>query len=101
MRFLGLFLCDTVPDEKTIWEFRDTLVQVNIIDTMFYRFTQQLEEKERKHHRRDICGSAAAVEQPGGKQGDKGRESTGGMGAGRELEQAAAKGYGCAVGEEE
>jgi IS5 family transposase len=46
MRFLGLSLCDTVPDEKTIWEFRDHLVQANIIDTMFYRFTRQLEEKE-------------------------------------------------------
>jgi transposase len=46
MRFLGLALCDTVPDEKTIWEFRDRLVQANIIDTMFYRFTNQLEEKK-------------------------------------------------------
>jgi IS5 family transposase len=46
MRFLGLVLCDTVPDEKTIWEFRDNLVQANIIDTLFYRFTQQLEEKK-------------------------------------------------------
>jgi IS5 family transposase len=46
MRFLGLALCDTVPDEKTIWEFRDRLAQANIIDTLFYRFTQQLEEKK-------------------------------------------------------
>jgi IS5 family transposase len=46
MRFLGLALCDTVPDEKTIWEFRDNLVQANIIDTLFYRFTRQLEEKK-------------------------------------------------------
>jgi transposase len=46
MRFLGLALCDTVPDEKTIWEFRDRLVHANIIDTLFYRFTRQLEEKK-------------------------------------------------------
>jgi len=46
MRFLGLSLCDTVPDEKTIWEFRDNLVKAKIIDTVFYRFTRQLEEKK-------------------------------------------------------
>jgi hypothetical protein len=26
MRFLGLALCDTMPDEKTIWEYREHLV---------------------------------------------------------------------------
>jgi IS5 family transposase len=46
MRFLGMALCDTVPDEKTIWEYREHLVQGNIIDTLFYRFTRQLEEKK-------------------------------------------------------
>jgi transposase len=46
MRFLGLALCDTVPDEKTIWEFRDHLVQAEIIDSVFYRFTRQMEEKK-------------------------------------------------------
>ena len=45
MRFLGLNLCDTVPDEKTIWLYRERLVQAKIIDTMFYRFTKQLEDK--------------------------------------------------------
>jgi IS5 family transposase len=46
MRFLGLALCDTVPDEKTIWEYREHLAQANILDTIFYRFTRQLEEKK-------------------------------------------------------
>jgi IS5 family transposase len=46
MRFLGLALCDTVPDEKTIWEYREHLVQAKIMDTIFYQFTQQLEEKK-------------------------------------------------------
>ncbi|TCW62467.1 IS5 family transposase, partial [Treponema sp. J25] len=44
MRFLGLSLCDRVPDEKTIWYFRERLVQAGSIDTLFYRFTHQLEE---------------------------------------------------------
>jgi IS5 family transposase len=46
MRFLGLALCDTIPDAKTIWHFREQLVQAKVIDTMFYRFTQQLEDKK-------------------------------------------------------
>lgn len=45
MRFLGLSLCDAIPDEKTIWLFRERLVQVRAIDTLFYRFTRKLEDK--------------------------------------------------------
>jgi len=45
MRFLGLSLCDSIPDEKTIWLFRERLVQAKAIDTLFYRFTRKLEDK--------------------------------------------------------
>jgi transposase len=45
-RFLGLALCDTVPDEKTLWEYREHLVQAKVMDTIFYQFTRQLEEKK-------------------------------------------------------
>jgi len=44
-RFLGLQLCDTVPDAKTIWHFREELKDANILDTVFYRFVEQLEHK--------------------------------------------------------
>jgi IS5 family transposase len=44
-RFLGLQLCDTVPDAKTIWHFREGLKDANILDTVFYRFVEQLEQK--------------------------------------------------------
>jgi len=44
MRFLGLGLCDKIPDERTIWHFRECLVRADIIDTLFYRFTQRLED---------------------------------------------------------
>jgi IS5 family transposase len=44
-RFLGLQLCDTVPDAKTIWHFREELNKAKILDTVFYRFVEQLEEK--------------------------------------------------------
>jgi len=45
MRFLGFKLCDSIPDEKTIWLYRERLVKARIIDTLFYRFTKQLEDK--------------------------------------------------------
>jgi IS5 family transposase len=44
-RFLGLALYDTVPDAKTIWNFREEITKSNILDTIFYRFVQQLEKK--------------------------------------------------------
>jgi IS5 family transposase len=44
-RFLGLKLYDTVPDAKTIWHYREELNKSNILDTVFYRFVEQLEEK--------------------------------------------------------
>jgi len=45
MRFLGLALCSDVPDDKTIWFFREQLVKADIIDTLFYRFVNMLERK--------------------------------------------------------
>ena len=44
MRFLGLRLSDKVPDEKTIWLFRDTLAKSGSIEKLFNKFTQVLEE---------------------------------------------------------
>jgi len=45
MRFLGLSLCDTVPDAKTIWHFREVLKNANVLDKIFNRFVEQLEQK--------------------------------------------------------
>jgi len=44
-RFLGLALCDTVPDAKTIWNFREALREAKILDTVFSRFVEQMESK--------------------------------------------------------
>ena len=43
MRFLGLALGETVPDSKTIWNFRDTLTKAGVIESLFALFTQELE----------------------------------------------------------
>lgn len=44
-RFLGLALCDTVPDAKTIWNFREILLEAEILDTVFNQFVEQMERK--------------------------------------------------------
>jgi len=44
-RFLGLTLCDTVPDAKTIWNYREALKEANMLDTIYNRFVRLLENK--------------------------------------------------------
>ena len=45
MRFLGLSISDRIPDAKTIWLFRDTLVKANVIKKLFDKFTNKLDEE--------------------------------------------------------
>jgi len=45
MRFLGLGLDARVPDEKTIWLFKDTLAQKKVTGKLFARFDAFLTEK--------------------------------------------------------
>ncbi|WP_426386883.1 IS5 family transposase [Sphingobium sp. R-21] len=42
MRFLGLGLGDKVPDAKTVWLFREQLVQAKAIEPLFARFDEAL-----------------------------------------------------------
>ncbi len=42
MAFLGLHLNDRVPDEKTIWLFRDELTTAKLIDRLFEQFDATL-----------------------------------------------------------
>lgn len=42
MRFVGLGLGEKVPDAKTIWLFREHLVQARAIDNLFARFDKHL-----------------------------------------------------------
>jgi len=42
MRFLGLGLGDTVPDEKTIWLFKEKLSKNGLIDQLYERYQDQL-----------------------------------------------------------
>lgn len=42
MRFLGLCPSEKVPDAKTIWPFRESLVRAGAIDNLFARFGKHL-----------------------------------------------------------
>jgi IS5 family transposase len=44
MRFLGLKLSDRVPDEKTIWLFREKLIEHKLVDKLFGKFLSSLEK---------------------------------------------------------
>lgn len=43
-KFLGLSLSDTVPDEKTIWLFREELMKAGVVKKLFRRFEKHLSE---------------------------------------------------------
>lgn len=45
MRFLGLALKDTIPDDKTIWYFREQLVKAKVSEKLFKKFLNELEKK--------------------------------------------------------
>lgn len=45
MRFSGLSLGDIIPDEKTIWAYREVLTETGILKRLFNRFDRHLSEK--------------------------------------------------------
>ena len=63
MRFLGLSLGDRVPDAKTIWLFRDTLVKADVMEDLFKFFNLQLERQGIISHKGTIV-DATFVEAP-------------------------------------
>jgi len=44
-RFLGLQSGDKVPDEKTVWAFRENLTKSGVVELLFSQFIQFLEDK--------------------------------------------------------
>ena len=41
--FLGIQSVDDVPDEKTVWKYKDTLAQNGTYDALFKRFNEYLD----------------------------------------------------------
>lgn len=44
-KFLGLETGDKVPDEKTVWAFREKLTNSGLVEKIFFQFTEYLESK--------------------------------------------------------
>jgi len=63
MRFLGLNLTERIPDEKTIWLFRETLTQSGAIRQLFKKFNRHLERMGLIAHKGSIV-DASFVEVP-------------------------------------
>lgn len=63
MRFLGLNLCDTVPDSRTIWKFENDLTEEFVIDDMFDMFTEMLKSEGLITHKGTII-DATFVDAP-------------------------------------
>jgi IS5 family transposase len=44
MRFLNLTISDDIPDSKTVWNFREQLVVLELVDVVFNLFLKELEQ---------------------------------------------------------
>lgn len=63
MRFVGLDICDRVPDAKTIWLFREKLTQAGVMEKLFARFERFLQEQGYQAKKGQIV-DASIVEVP-------------------------------------
>jgi len=62
-RFIGLEDKDPIPDAKTIWVWRETLVQRKMFEKLFKRFWKYLDEKDIKANSGSII-DASFVDKP-------------------------------------
>jgi len=44
MRFLGLTISDDIPDSKTVWHFRERLVDLGLVSELFNLFIRELDQ---------------------------------------------------------
>ncbi len=44
MRFLNLTISDDIPDSKTVWNFREQMVNLELVDVVFNLFLKELEQ---------------------------------------------------------
>jgi transposase, IS5 family len=44
MRFLNLSIADDIPDSKTVWNFREQLIDLKLVDELFSLFLKELEQ---------------------------------------------------------
>ena len=63
MRFLGLTLADEVPDENTVWNFREHLIEMDLVEALFSLFREELERLHMVIHEGKIV-DASFIEVP-------------------------------------
>ena len=63
MRFLGINLCDKVPDAKTIWKFKNDLTETETVDKLFCMFDEHLDKEGLISHKGTIV-DATFVDAP-------------------------------------
>lgn len=63
MRFLGLTLADEVPDSKTVWLFREQLIELEAIEGLFLLFLEELSKLNLVVHEGKII-DASFIEVP-------------------------------------
>jgi IS5 family transposase len=63
MRFLGLTISDSVPDSKTIWNFRNELSKGNMVEKLFMLLDRNLEKQQVILHKGKMV-DASIVEVP-------------------------------------
>lgn len=63
MRFLGINLCEKVPDAKTIWKFKNDLAETKTVNTLFCMFDEYLEKEGLISHKGTIV-DATFVDAP-------------------------------------
>lgn len=63
MRFLGINLCDKVPDAKTIWKFKNDLAEAKAAEKLFCMFDEFLEKEGLISHKGTIV-DATFVDAP-------------------------------------
>ena len=103
MRFLELGLEDAVPDAKTLWLFREALVEAGLVEELFDCLSQFLEDKGYIARGGQII-DATIVSAPKqhnstrGERDDQGRRDAGGLG--EEAGQEPPEGQGRALDEE-
>ena len=63
MRFLGINLCEKVPDAKTIWKFKYDIAETETVDKLFCMFDEHLEKEGLISHKGTIV-DATFVDAP-------------------------------------
>ena len=63
MRFLGINLCEKVPDAKTIWKFKNDIAETETGDKLFCMFDEHLEKEGLISHKGTIV-DATFVDAP-------------------------------------